>query len=72
MGAFAFPCFALFCSVWLSSLGDLLFSGEKIEVDWIWGGECVGRELGGVEEGKGELVQESEPLNCCAIPGEQT
>ena len=33
---FALPCGVLFCPVWQSSLGDLLFSEEETEWEWVW------------------------------------
>lgn len=43
MRAFALSYCILLCPVRLSSLGGLFFSGEKMEVTWIWGkGKVVG------------------------------
>jgi hypothetical protein len=43
--AFSLPCGILFYPVWLSSPGDLLFSEEEKEWEWV----CDSRGLEGLE-----------------------
>lgn len=51
MGVFAlFYCIFFFCSIWLLSFEDMLFSEEEMEGEWIWKRREMG--VGGVEEGK--------------------
>lgn len=46
---FTLSYWILFCPIWLSFLGGLLFSEEEMELKRIWGRGDVGYELGGVE-----------------------